>query len=104
VYLERPDMAALDAIGLVKANVNDGVQVVVRIPTWPRAVFRAAVARDGVLVRIPVRVFRKSPSAERDVVQTGLRAGNRPVLDAQLLSAVEARVTAARGGGTSHRL
>jgi hypothetical protein len=50
VYLERPDLAALDAIGLVKANVNDAVQVVVRIPRWPRAVFRAAVDRDGVLV------------------------------------------------------
>lgn len=50
VYLERPDVAALDAIGLVKANANDAVQVVVRIPRWPRAVFRAAVDRDGVLV------------------------------------------------------
>jgi hypothetical protein len=50
VYLERPDMAALDAMGLVKANVDDAVQVVVRIPRWPRAVFRAAVDRDGVLV------------------------------------------------------
>lgn len=43
-------MAALDAIGLVKANVNDAAQVVVRIPQWPRAVFRTAVDRDGVLV------------------------------------------------------
>ena len=50
VYLERLDMVALEAIGLVKANVNDAVQVVVRIPRWPRAVFRAAVDRDGVLV------------------------------------------------------
>jgi hypothetical protein len=43
-------MAALDAIGLVKANMNDAVQIVVRIPRWPRAVFRAAVDRDGVQV------------------------------------------------------
>ena len=50
VYFERLDMVALEAIGLVKANVNDAVQVVVRIPRWPRAVFRAAVDRDGVLV------------------------------------------------------
>jgi hypothetical protein len=50
VYLERLDMAALGAIGLVKANASDAVHVVVRIPRWPRAVFRAAVGRDGVLV------------------------------------------------------
>lgn len=43
-------MVALGAIGLVKANVNGAAQVVVRIPRWPRAVFRAAVDRDGVLV------------------------------------------------------
>jgi hypothetical protein len=50
MYLERPDIGALEAIGLVRANVNDAVQVVVRIPRWPHAVFRAAVDRDGVLV------------------------------------------------------
>jgi hypothetical protein len=50
VYLERPDMTAFDALGLVEANVNEPVQVVVRIPRWPHAVFRAAVNRDGLLV------------------------------------------------------
>lgn len=50
-------MAALEAIGLVKANLNDAEQVVVRIPRWPRAVFRAAVDRDGILVSDVLQVW-----------------------------------------------
>jgi hypothetical protein len=78
VYLERPDMVALEAIGLVKANVNDAVQVVVRIPRWRRAVFRAAVDRNGVLVS--------------DILQLWLEVSEHPARGAEQADEIWRRV------------
>jgi hypothetical protein len=71
-------MAALDAIGLVKANMNDAVQVVVRIPRWPREVFRAAVDRDGVQVS--------------DIVQLWLDVSEHPARGAEQADEIWRRV------------
>jgi hypothetical protein len=57
MYLERPDSAAFNAMGLVRAQANDPVHVVVRVPQWPRSVFRGAVVRDGISVSDILQVW-----------------------------------------------
>jgi hypothetical protein len=57
LYLERADGHALESMGLVPVRSGERVEVVVRIPFWPRSLFRGAVERDGVLVSDILQVW-----------------------------------------------
>jgi len=57
LYLERLDPSAFEALGLSVARPGDPVDVVVRIPRWPRSLYRAAVEQDGALVSDIVQVW-----------------------------------------------
>lgn len=57
VYVERPDPLVFDTLGLSVAQPGDPVHVVVRIPRWPRSLFRGAVDREGVLVSDVLQVW-----------------------------------------------
>jgi hypothetical protein len=78
VYLERPDAAAFDAMGLVPASPNLPTDVVVRIPQWPRSVFRGAVKRDGVPVS--------------DILQVWLDVSEHPARGAEQADEIWSRV------------
>ena len=57
LYVERLAPPVFDALGLSNAEPGDRVDVVVRLPRWPRALFRAAVEQDGVLVSDVIQVW-----------------------------------------------
>jgi hypothetical protein len=57
VYVERLDPLVFDALGLSIAQRGDPVHVVVRVPRWPRSLFRAAVDREGVLASDALQVW-----------------------------------------------
>lgn len=57
LYLERLAPSVFNALGLSMAQPGDRVDVVVRLPRWPQALFRAAVVQDGVLVSDILQVW-----------------------------------------------
>jgi hypothetical protein len=69
LYLERASDPALELLGLAPASRGEAVDVFVREPKFPEAVFRAAVPRDGVLVA--------------DVLQCWLDVADHPVRGAE---------------------
>jgi DNA-binding MarR family transcriptional regulator len=56
-YLEKFDQRLLHEIGLSAENADHQVDVFVRIPESPEAVFRAAVDRDGVPVADVLQIW-----------------------------------------------
>ncbi len=64
IYVERWDAELLRKFGLAPAEGADRIDVVLRRPRFPEAVFRAAVRRDGVPVS--------------DVLQAWLDVGDHP--------------------------
>lgn len=64
LYLERIDPLALEHLGLVPAVSGQRVDIFIRIPPFPRSVFRAAVTSNG----LPVS----------DIVQVWLDVSNHP--------------------------
>lgn len=57
LYLERLAPSVFNALGLSIAQPGDRVDVVLRVPRWPQALFRGAVAQDGVLVSDVLQVW-----------------------------------------------
>jgi hypothetical protein len=69
LYLEQVSEAALERLGLGLASPGEAVDVFVREPTFPEAVFRGAVQQEGVRVA--------------DVVQCWLDVSDHPVRGAE---------------------
>ena len=80
LYVERLAPPVFDALGLSNAEPGDRVDVVVRLPRWPRALFRAAVEQDGVLVSDVIQVWldvSEHPARGAEQADEILEAGPR---------------------------
>jgi hypothetical protein len=86
VYVERIDDALLKKLGLIPSRAGEPVDVVVRQPRFPEAVFRGAVFRQGVpvadvlqcwldLVDHPSRGAEQADYLWSRIISRGIRAG-----------------------------
>ena len=78
LYLERASDSALESLGLAPASPGEAVDVFVREPMFPEAVFRGAVPQDGVWVA--------------DVLQCWLDVADHPVRGAEQANQLWRRV------------
>lgn len=78
VYIEHVRAVALQQLGLARAQPGEAVDVYLRLPLAPQAVFRAAVWRHG----LPVC----------DILQVWLDVGNHPSRGAAQAAEIEHRV------------